>query len=50
MAKATFIVNDKTALNHKIEGVVHVDVAISRRFIWIMKLQYVWAVIRAKVQ
>ena len=51
MAKVTFVANGKQALNRniKIEGVVHVDLKVTKSYIWIMKLRYIWAVIRAKV-
>lgn len=40
----------KAARAGTITGVVTVNVRLSRGYIWMMKLRYIWAVIRAKVE
>lgn len=47
--KTSFVLNGKHALNHKVQGVLYVDLKVTKRYIWIMKIRYIWAVIRAKV-
>lgn len=44
-----FTLQGKHAFNEKVDGVVYVDLKVTKPYIWIMKLRYIWAVIRAKV-
>lgn len=48
-SKQSVTMTGKHALDGEIKGVFHLEVKLSKRYIWIMKLRYIWAVIRAKV-
>lgn len=37
----------KQARSGTLTATIRVDVKVSRRFIWMMKLRYIWAIIRA---
>lgn len=39
----------KAAMHGDIKGTLHLEVTMTRRYIWVMKLRYIWAVIRARV-
>ncbi len=51
MAGVKMTLGAKAAMskNIDIKGTVHIEATMTRRFIWLMKLRYVWAVIRARV-
>ena len=50
MAKimATLGVSDAIRIGTK--ATIQAEIHMTRRYIWMLKLQYIWAVIRAKVQ
>ncbi len=49
MSKYAVEMGAKDAMIGDLKGTVHLEVKLTRRFIWMMKLRYIWAVIRAKV-
>lgn len=44
-----FTMTGKHAFQSEIKGTIRVNVKMTKRYIWIMKMRYIWAVIRAKV-
>ncbi len=51
MSKLTMTLGAKAARDKKfnVTATVEVDLRMTRRFIWMMKLRHIWAIIRAKV-
>lgn len=48
MRRSIYTVGAKEARTGEVHAVMHLEVGISRRYIWVMKLRYIWAIIRAK--
>lgn len=50
MSKFNAILGTKAAMKSPaMEAVFVVEVTMTRRFVWVMKLRYIWCIIRAKV-
>lgn len=49
MADVKFTLGTKAAMHGNINATVHIETTMTRRYIWMMKLRYIWAVIRARV-
>ena len=47
--KPVFTLGAKHALDKQITATITLTAKMTRRYIWMLKLKYIWAVIRAKV-
>ena len=48
MANPEFELGIDAALAGRISAKIEATVKLTRRYIWVMKLRYIWAIIRAK--
>lgn len=47
--KVTATLGVSAAKSATVHATINVDVKVTRRYIWMFKLKYIWAIIRAKV-
>ena len=46
----TMTLGVKAAMKNEVSATITLTINITRRFIWLMKLRYIWAIVRADIK